>query len=99
REDPRRRAGAGRPGVGDPALAQARAAGDDRPPQPLDGRQINAELFEPHATLRAELVAAVVPNERAVLLEGPGERDADPAREMVVTRARLSKQLATGCFA
>ena len=33
---------------------------------------------------------AVVPNERAVSLEGPGERDADPAREMVVTRARLA---------
>jgi len=50
-------------------LAPVQATADDRPPLPLDGRQVDAELFEPRATLRTELVAAVVPNERAVSLE------------------------------
>src|SRR4029453_2963304 len=98
-EEPVRERGAERPGDVEVPLAPVQAAADDRPPRPLDGRQVDAELLEPRAPLRAGLVAAVVPNERAVSLEGPGERDADPAREMVVTGARLAKQLATGCFA
>ena len=89
-EEPVRERSAQRPRHVELALAPVEAAADDRPPQPVEGHQIDTELLEPRAAPRTEFVAAVVPNQRAVFLEGPGERDTDPAGEMVVTRARLA---------
>src|SRR5919197_6645364 len=76
------------------ALAPVEAAAHDGSPLALEPLQLDLERCKAALGSPTDRITAVPADDDLVLLEGASQGDAEPAREVVVARARLAQELA-----